>query len=209
MFVKSIIKLRQIVLLFSLIGIGTVSCTPKILSETDADNYFYQNLLKASGKKLAGTIIYPAGEEAPFKGSTIWLEVNPNSKKEIRLPIHTGEKVYRTLILERDEAGYSLKHENKKADGTHAEISLYGGHTAEVSSPFMLYFEPDVFTRHLLGTDRRNWSLALSSDGSILSYIAEDDGRLMMQIDFNIQEPEGQFYTYGSNKEESPKLKKR
>jgi hypothetical protein len=31
----------------------------------------------------------------------------------------------------------------------------------------------------------------------------------MMQIDFNIKEPESQLYTYGSNKEESPKLKKR
>ena len=209
MFLKDIIKLRNTFLSIVLVGSAALSCTPKIQSETASNNYFYQNLIKASGKKLAGTIIYPAGEEAPFKGSAIWLEVNPNSKKEIRLPIHTGEKVYRTLILEQDEAGYSLKHENKKTDGTHAEISLYGGHTAEVSSPFMLYFEPDVFTRHLLGTDKRNWSLALSSDGSILSYIAEDDGRLMMQIDFDIKEPEGQFYTYGSNKEESPKLRKR
>ena len=189
--------------------LGSFSCTKPRQAELPVEEYFYQNLRKASGRKLTGTIIYPAGQEAPFQGLPIWLEVNTKNKNEIQLPVYTGHKVYRTLVLGQDEDGYWLKHENRKADGTHAEISLYGGHTDEISSPFMLYFTPDVYTRRLLGTDRRNWSLALSSDGSILSYIAEDDGRLMMQIDFDIKESLPLAYTYGSSREESPKLRNR
>ena len=139
----------------------------------------------------------------------IWLEVNAKEKNEIRLPVYTGQKVYRTLVLGQDEEGFWLKRENKKANGTHAELSLYNGYAEAVTSPYLLYFTSYVYTRRLLGTDRRNWSLALSSDGTILSYIAEDDGRLMMQIDFEIKEPKPLAFSYGSKSEESPKLRKR
>ncbi|PIQ20941.1 MAG: hypothetical protein COW65_12090 [Cytophagales bacterium CG18_big_fil_WC_8_21_14_2_50_42_9] len=209
MFSGQVIMLRAPVLLFLLICLGVVGCTKEMQSHLADKDYLYQLLKKASGRKLTGTIIYPAGAEAPFKGLNIWLEVNAKDKSEIRLPVHTGSKIYRTLVLGQDETGYWLIHENKKADGTHAEISLYGGHTAEVSSPFLLYFMPDVYTRHLLGTDQRNWSLALSSDGSILSYIAEDEGRLMMQIDFDLEQPWPLASIYGNKSEESPKLRKR
>jgi len=208
MFKQKMLKLQLLSLLLLLL-LGSFGCTNQMRPEKKVEDYFYQNLKKASGRKLEGTIIYPAGEEAPFKGLDIWLEVNAKEKNEIRLPVYTGQKVYRTLVLGQDETGFWLKHENKKADGTHAELSLYGGHTEDVTSPFMLYFTPDVYTTRLLGTDQRNWSLALSSDGSILSYIAEDDGRLLMQIDFDIKEPLPLAYTYGSKSEESPKLRKR
>jgi len=86
----------------------------------------------------------------------IWLEVNAKEKNEIRLPVYTGQKVYRTLVLGQDEEGFWLKRENKKANGTHAELSLYNGYAEAVTSPYLLYFTSYVYTRRLLGTVWRN-----------------------------------------------------
>ena len=75
-------------------------------------------------------------------------------KNQICLPVYTGQKVYRTLVLGQDEEGFWLKYENKKADGTHAKLSLYGGYAEAVTLPYWLNFTPDVYNCQLLGTDK-------------------------------------------------------
>lgn len=175
--------------IYSLIVIVSSLWLPGCKNSTPTINQhsFFDNLQGLCKKKFAGYIVYPAGKEAPFQGKKIWIEVASCSAKEIRIPINIGEKIYRTLILGRNESGVYLQHENKRPDGSQAEISLYGGKALSHQSPFLLVFPADSYSKQLLGSERNSsWSLSISSDKSTLSYIAESDGRLDIQIDFNL-----------------------
>jgi hypothetical protein len=148
---------------------------------------FMEQLAVLKGKQVSGTVVYPYGQDAPFKGERIWLEVNSNSRKEVRLPIYRGRQVYRTLILGQDEQGFFLQHENKKPNGQQAEISMYGGYSTGAPSPYVVIFPADAYSKQLLGSYRDNvWSLAFNNDRTILSYIAEENGHVTLQIDFDV-----------------------
>jgi hypothetical protein len=150
---------------------------------------FMDHLFDLKGKKLAGTVVYPYGQGTPFKGEQIWLEVKAKGRKQILLPIYHDQQLYRTLILGQDEQGYFLQHENKKPSGLQAEISMYGGHHAGTPSPFLLVFPADAYSKQLLGSLRENvWSLAFNNERSVLSYIAEENGHVTLQIDFDLSE---------------------
>jgi hypothetical protein len=171
--------LTGLLLLFS-------ACTGALQPPVTRDG-FIDHLFALKGKKVAGTVIHPSGKEAPFKGESIWLEVKANNRKEVRLPIYRDQKIYRTLILGQDAQGYFLQHENIKANGQQAEISMYGGHSVGSPSAFILVFPADAYSRQLLGNLRENvWSLAFNNDQSILSYIAEENGHVTLQIDFDL-----------------------
>jgi hypothetical protein len=163
-----------------------MACTGAV-QPPEKSHGFLDHLFSLKGKKLAGMIIFPSGKEAPFKGESIWLEVKTTGRKEFRLPIYRNQRVYRTLILGQDAQGIFLQHENKTADGVQAEISLYGGHSEGPTSPFVLVFPADSYSKQLLGSLRESaWSLAFNNDRSVLSYIAEENGHVTLQIDFDL-----------------------
>ena len=150
---------------------------------------FYKQLQQHCGKKLTGTVLYPGGKEAPFQGMHIWLEIDQCNEKEIRMPIKLDDKIYRTLILGRDNTGpgYTLRHENKRPNGTQAEFSMYGGQTTNAGSNFLLVFPADSYSRQLMGAEMNYvWSLAINSDRTTLSYMVETDGKLNLQLDFDL-----------------------
>ena len=148
---------------------------------------FLDHLYALKGKKVGGTIIYPSGNETPFKGESIWLEVKASGRKEIRLPIYRDQRIYRTLILGQHEQGFSLQHEHKMPNGLQAEISMYGGYSIGAPSPYIMVFPADAYSRQLLGSLRENvWSLAFNNERTILSYIAEENGHVTLQIDFDL-----------------------
>ena len=151
---------------------------------------FYDKLQGYCGRQLPGVVLYPTGKEAPFQGLEITMMVEACSTKEIRMPIQVGPKIYRTLILGQDKNGYTLRHENKRADGTQAEISMYGGQTNGTNDSYLLLFPADGYSRQLLGAELNYaWSLAFNSDKSTLSYMIENDGKLTLQIDFDLTHP--------------------
>jgi hypothetical protein len=148
---------------------------------------FLDHLFALQGRKVGGTIIYPSGNQVPFKGESIWLEVKASGRNEIRLPIYRNQRIYRTLILGQNEQGFFLQHENIMPNGLQAEISMYGGYSVGLPSPFILVFPADAYSRQLLGSLRENvWSLAFNNERTILSYIAEENGHVTLQIDFDL-----------------------
>ncbi len=170
----------------------TASCTRTPMAKSElvpASQTFYQSLENLQGRMLQGQSIYPEEKWAPFAGQEIAMEVTSATKNEMRIPIYIGGKVYRTLILERTPKGFMLKHENKKEDGRSHDINLYGGHTTENGTAFMQFFPADTYTKNLMSLSAPSvWTLAFSSDRSTFSYLVESDGKLQMQIDFNLND---------------------
>lgn len=158
-------------------------------AQIPANETFYQSLVNLKGKKLEGQTIYPEGKWAPFAGQQIALEVASCTKKEVRIPIFIGGKVYRTLILERTPEGFFLKHENKNEDGRSNQIDLYGGQTEGNGTAYVQLFPADLYTKNLMSLSTPSvWTLAFSSDRTTFSYLVESDGKLQMQIDFNLND---------------------
>jgi hypothetical protein len=149
---------------------------------------FYKQLRLLCGKRINGMVLYPAGAEAPFRGLEIRLEIAQCSDREIRMPIYIDNKVYRTLIVGQDQTGYTLRHENKRPNGTQADISMYGGHTTDAGTGYLLIFPADGYTKQLMGPELNYvWSLAFNSERTTLSYMAESNGKLNLQLDFNLE----------------------
>ncbi|WP_146153500.1 hypothetical protein [Adhaeribacter arboris] len=174
--------------------------TPVTKSATiSASEEFYQSLGNLQGRMVQGQTIYPEGKWTPFAGQPISLEVTSHTKSKMRIPIYIGGKVYSTLILERTPTGFLLKHENKTENGQSHEINLYGGHTNNNGTAFMQFFPADTYTKNLMRLSSPSvWTLAFSSDRSTFSYLVESDGKLQMQIDFNLND----YLATNSNKTE-------
>ncbi|QMU29790.1 hypothetical protein [Adhaeribacter radiodurans] len=193
MYVSKIFRgLMAGVLYASFIIFTNTSCTRAPIAQSElvpAKEVFYQSLESLQGKMMQGQTIYPEGKYVPFVGQEIAMAVSSCTKNEMRIPIYIGGKIYRTLILERTPAGFLLKHENKKEDGRSNEINLYGGHTQDNGTAFMQFFPADTYTKNLMSlTSPSVWTLAFSSDRSTFSYLVESDGKLQMQIDFNLND---------------------
>ena len=175
-----------LLLLFCFLSLFTGCTTPKPVARPAALS-FYKQLQLLCGKKMNGMVLYPAGAEAPFKGMAIWLEVTQCSDRELRMPIYIDNKVYRTLIVGQDQTGYTLRHENKRPNGAQADISMYGGHTTDAGTGYLLIFPADGYTKQLMGPELNYvWSLAFNNERTTLSYMAETDSKLNLQLDFNL-----------------------
>lgn len=179
--------LRSCIFLF-FICFAVWGCKPAIIPSHSES--FLENFHHFCKKEFKGSIVYPAGNDAPFKGQLIKVKVIHISPNEIQLPITIGNKIYRILHLKKDANGVWLQHENKKPDGTQAEISLYGGKAINSDKPFLMVFQADAYTKALLGSERNSsWLLAFSNDKQILTYIAQSDGFLDLQLDFDLTTP--------------------
>ena len=180
------------VILTTLLLFTTASCMRMPVTENNlnpANDAFYHSLESMLGRRIVGQTIYPEAKSELFAGQLISLEVTDCTKSEMRIPIYIGEKVYRTLLLERTPMGFFLKHENKKADGRAHEINLYGGHTKGNGTAYLQFFPADTYTRNLMSLSTPSvWTLAFSSDYSTFSYLVESNGKLEMQIDFNLKD---------------------
>ncbi|QNF33114.1 hypothetical protein HUW51_10385 [Adhaeribacter swui] len=177
-----------VLLLFTFTGCMRTPTTGNSSLRT-ANEAFYQTLESLQGKKLAGQTIFPEMPSALLAGQPVSIEVASCTKSEMRIPIYVGEKVFRTLILERTATGFFLKHEIKKENGQTHEINLYGGQTKGNGTAFMQFFPADTYTKNLLSLSAPSiWTLAFSSDYSTFSYLVEKDGKLEMQIDFNVND---------------------
>ncbi len=188
---KILARFNQIILI-ALVLFTAASCmrTPVTQNISNpANDAFYRSLESMQGRRIAGQTIYPESKSALFAEQPIFLEVINCTKSEMRIPIYIGEKVYRTLIVERTPTGFFLKHENRKVDGRAHQINLYGGHTKGNGTAYMQFFPADTYTKNLMSLSAPSvWTLAFSSDYSTFSYLVESNGKLEMQIDFNLQE---------------------
>lgn len=189
---RNIVDAIGLFLLLMLLVLGQTGCTRASVvqkSASPANDTFYQSLESMQGRKVAGRPVYADEKMAPFAGKAITLEVASCTKKEMRIPIYVGDKIYRTLVLERTPNGFFLKHENKTEAGRSKAVDLYGGQTVEAGTAFMQFFPADAYTNNLLGSSSPSvWTLAFSSDRSTFTYLAESDGKLQMQIDFDLHD---------------------
>ncbi len=145
-----------------------------------------QTLLEAlqpyCGKAFAGTLITQAAEDAAMAGQALIVHIAQCGADEVRMPFHVGEDRSRTWVLRALPQGLQLKHDHRHQDGSHDELTMYGGISADPTTGLAQHFPADAYSKLMFQALGRTaapanvWSFTLEP-GKTLIYRLSRPGR--------------------------------
>jgi len=140
---------------------------------------FFESLARLCDSRFEGRVEFPEDPGEAFRGKPLVAHIADCRPDVIRIPFHVGEDRSRTWILRRvSGGGLELKHDHRHADGTPDEVTMYGGATRAPGTPLSQSFPADAHTAKLIPAAATNeWFLALSEDGTRLTYALERHGK--------------------------------
>lgn len=110
---------------------------------------FWANLEKHCGKSYAGRFdAEPIPED--FEGKEMKMYVMQCSEDEIKVPFYVGDDRSRTWVFTRTDSGIELKHDHRLEDGSHDEVTMYGGTTVNTGLDYVQFFPADQETSILI-----------------------------------------------------------
>lgn len=129
-------------------------------AQQSATDIFWENLKKHCGK--AYTSNAGVGLGADFKDKKLVMHVRACGEHVIRIPFFVGDDKSRTWVLTRKGDRIELKHDHRKPDGSHDEITMYGGSTNNTGFNTMQIFPADQQTTKMLPRAASNvWWITL------------------------------------------------
>lgn len=139
----------------------------------DSRDSFMATLQGMCGQRFEGAQAYAIDPNNEFAGKVISTQVNC-SAGEIRMPVQVGENRSRTWIFTRPAAGLELRHDHRHADGTPDTVTMYGGMAQPGGTARSQAFLADALTARLVpGAETNLWTVTLSEDGTVLTYLLE------------------------------------
>jgi hypothetical protein len=113
-------------------------------------NTFFSKLQLLCGKTFSGQLVADTSQSERFAGQKLLMHVRTCNENTIYIPFHVGEDHSRTWIISRTPFGLGLKHDHRNPDGTHSNLTMYGGITHTMGSEFRQDFPVDGFSQQLL-----------------------------------------------------------
>ncbi|MGN0858839.1 MAG: hypothetical protein ACI4NW_06615 [Stenotrophomonas sp.] len=142
------------------------------------------------GKAFAGKEVWGAQGSA-FAGQDIRIHVRECTPQRIRVPLVVGDDRSRTWVFTRSEAGITLRHDHRHADGSEDTLTQYGGTTVNRGSAQVQVFPGDQLTADVIpGSGISSvWQITLEP-GQRLIYAGNRVGTARgFQIDFDLSQP--------------------
>ncbi|MGB5078439.1 MAG: hypothetical protein WBO17_13250 [Sphingorhabdus sp.] len=144
--------------------------------QSSADSFF-ERLSSFCGKAYAGRLVSGEPVDAEMAGVPLVMHVRNCTGTEIRVPFHVGKPDgswdrSRTWIISRTPTGLRLKHDHRHEDGSHDQVTMYGGDTATIGSIERQEFPVDqesiaLFQREALARSITNiWAIEIVTDDS-------------------------------------------
>src|SRR5690606_9680108 len=126
----------------------------------------------------------------PFAGKELRIFIQKAGKDSLRVPFWVGEDKSRTWLLTfQKKNGLLLKHDHRHADGSPDSVTMYGGYAKVGGTSLSHSFPADAYTAQLIPAAATNeWTLQLSPNKKVLSYILKRDGQLRFQADFKLED---------------------
>ena len=134
---------KQLLILFTLLLTFSVS------AQKSAQDIFWGTMCSHVGKSFEGKIT-SEGKNDGFDGERLIMHVKKCSYNELKIPFFVGENKSRTWILTKQMDGILLKHDHRNADGSHEELTMYGGKATNLGTPNMQFFPADQETSDML-----------------------------------------------------------
>lgn len=129
-------------------------------SQSSPAETFWEELQKHCGKSYQGSVLN-APENDEFRQHRLVMHVR-SCGEEIRIPFFVGEDRSRTWVLNWRDGKIELKHDHRLEDGSHDEVTMYGGTASNTGLPNIQVFPADPFTAELLPEAATNvWWITL------------------------------------------------
>ena len=123
--------------------------TLSVSAQQSGQDIFWKTLNSHCGKSFEGKIT-SEGKNDGFDGKRLVMHVKKCSDKELKIPFFVGDDKSRTWVLTKQEDGILLKHDHRNEDGTHEELTMYGGKATNLGTANMQFFPADQETCNML-----------------------------------------------------------
>ncbi|WP_031571976.1 hypothetical protein [Rheinheimera texasensis] len=165
----------------------------KAINATASGTALLQALQPYCGKAFAGKLITNAAEDAAMAGQMLVVHVANCRAGEVRMPFHVGEDRSRTWVLRELPQGLQLKHDHRHQDGSHDELTMYGGLSSDAAGALTVRFPADAYSKLMFQALGRTaapanvWSFTLEP-GQQLIYRLSRPGR-EFAVAFDLSRP--------------------
>ena len=112
-------------------------------------NAFFAAISRLCGQAFTGTLAVDTSGSDRFADTQLLMHVRECSDTQIKIPFYVGSDASRTWVLTKTGGGLLLKHDHRHKDGSHDDLTLYGGHTTALGTAHTQAFPVDVFTQEL------------------------------------------------------------
>ena len=133
---------KQVLILMTLL-------TLSVSAQKSGQDIFWKTLNSHCGKSFEGKIT-SEGKNDGFDGKRLVMHVKKCSDKELKIPFFVGDDKSRTWVLTKQEDGILLKHDHRNEDGSHEELTMYGGKATNLGTANMQFFPADQETCNML-----------------------------------------------------------
>lgn len=127
--------------------------TPPALSLSQitpaSQNSFFARIRALCGQSFTGKIKVDTSNSPNFANKALVMHVRECTDDQLHIPFHVGTDASRTWILTKTGGGLLFKHDHRHADGSHDDLTMYGGHTVDSGSAHTQAFPTDPYTRDL------------------------------------------------------------
>jgi len=177
----------------SLVAATLLAAQFPLSAETVHSSALLQALQPYCGKAFAGKLVSNAAEDAAMAGQQLIVHVANCRSGEVRMPFHVGEDRSRTWVLRELPQGLQLKHDHRHQDGSHDELTMYGGSTSDAVSALTVRFPADAYSKLMFQALGRTaapanvWSFTIEP-GQQLIYRLSRPGR-EFAVAFDLSQP--------------------
>lgn len=143
-----------------------------------AQAQFFDAISKRCGQSFAGKLISDPAADPDMAGKMMIMHIRRCTPDRIEIPFHISGlgpdgkwDRSRTWVITRTDAGLRLKHDHRHADGSHDDVTLYGGDTADIGQPDHQSFPLDaeskaMFEQHGMTASLTNiWDMRVDDSG--------------------------------------------
>jgi hypothetical protein len=131
---------------------ATQQISPAPLVSIDSQDAFFDRIKALCGKAFAGKVTLDNQGPSTMSEQPLVMHVRKCNEQQLQVPFHVGDDASRTWIITKTGSGLSLKHDHRHADGSHAESTMYGGHTQDAGWPQLQSFPADQYSKELFVT---------------------------------------------------------
>ena len=179
-------------LAFLLMPLCAVAVNAEAVS-IDVQDAFFSHLENLKGQAFEGRVTVGGENDKTFSGNKLIMHVWKKDDNSLYIPFHVGENRSRTWIITKTGSGLQLKHDHRHSDGTHDEMTMYGGHTKDAGWEFAQAFPADLYSKEIFvkggipQSTENTWHMYIYP-GKTFSYRLTREGR-EFRVDFDLTKP--------------------